>query len=294
MRTSAIEVVDVWKSFNRGKPVLRDISLSIAPGEMVALIGASGSGKSTLIRAIAGLVATDDRGRIELFGAPIQTGGRIARDAKRLRARVGVVFQQFNLVPRLPVLTNVLLGLLGQIGFIRGALGRFSREEKRRAMSALHRVGIAEQALKRGSQLSGGQQQRAAIARTLLQGSEVLIADEPIASLDPCTARRIMDILAELNAKDGITVLVSLHQVEYALNYCPRTVALREGKVVYDGPSEALTPAFLAELYGAESEELFLPTLEGADFGRPAAPERALRRAARPSGMERTAIAASV
>src|ERR1700752_1020927 len=132
-------------------------------------------------------------------------------------------------------------------------------DEKRRAMHALSRVGMAEHALKRGSELSGGQQQRAAIARTLVQGAEVLIADEPIASLDPSAARRVMDILAELNRQDRITVLVSLHQVEYALAYCPRTIALREGRIVYDGPTGALTPAFLSELYGAESEELILP-----------------------------------
>jgi ABC-type multidrug transport system ATPase subunit len=130
-------------------------------------------------------------------------------------------------------------------------------------MHALQRVGIAEHALKRGSELSGGQQQRAAIARTLVEGSDILIADEPIASLDPKSARRVMDILADLNLKDGITVLVSLHQVEYALSYCPRTIALRDGRVVYDGPSENLKPAFLAELYGAESEELFVPGLHG-------------------------------
>lgn len=277
MPTNAIEIMDVCKSFERGKPVLRNVSLSIAPGEMVALIGASGSGKSTLIRAIAGLVPIDRLAgangrtgkpcRIEVFGTPIQERGRIAGDAKQLRARVGVVFQQFNLVPRLPVMTNVLLGLLGQIGYVRGVFGRFTPAEKRRAMQALDRVGIAEQALKRGSQLSGGQQQRAAIARTLIQGAEILIADEPIASLDPNSARRIMDILADLNARDGITVLVSLHQVEYALKYCPRTVALRAGEVVYDGPSEALTPTFLGELYGAESEELFLPGLDGMAAG---------------------------
>lgn len=270
MQSNAIEIVDVCKSYERGKPVLRDVSLSIARGEMVALIGASGSGKSTLIRAIAGLMpidktnpnGSDKRCCIELFGMPMQQAGQIAAEAKQLRARVGVVFQQFNLVPRLSVMTNVLLGLLGQIGFMRGALGRFSHEEKEQAMRALDRVGIADQALKRGADLSGGQQQRAAIARTLIQGSEILIADEPIASLDPNSARRIMDILADLNVKDGITVLVSLHQVEYALKYCPRTVALRDGEVVYDGPSGALTPAFLSELYGAESEELFLPGLD--------------------------------
>ncbi len=299
MQSAAIKVVDVCKSFERGKPVLRGVNLSIAKGEMVALIGASGSGKSTLIRAIAGLMPIDRRSSgsatagqpccIELFGTPMQKGGHIGGEAKALRARVGVVFQQFNLVPRLSVMTNVLLGLLGQIGFVRGTFGRFTRAEKASAMQALERVGIAEQALKRGSALSGGQQQRAAIARTLIQGSEVLIADEPIASLDPNSARRIMDILAELNIKDGITVLVSLHQVEYALKYCPRTVALRAGEVVYDGPSKALTPAFLSELYGAESEELFLPGLDAmTEEAAPAKAATESRPAARGADKDQT------
>ena len=274
MSSAAIELVGVAKSFRAGAPVLQGISLAVSKGEMVALIGASGSGKSTLIRAIAGLIAIDrpeqprDRrdntpagGCIRILGEPMQEDGRICASAARLRARIGVIFQQFNLVPRLSVLTNVCLGLLGQIPGWRGTLARFSREEQQRAMQALARVGIAEQALKRGSELSGGQQQRAAIARTLVQGASVIIADEPIASLDPKSARRVMDILAELNRQDGITVLVSLHQVEYALSYCRRTIALREGRVVYDGPSSALTPDFLSDLYGAESEELFLPSV---------------------------------
>lgn len=268
MTAAAIQISNVSKCFVRGAPVLRGINLNIAPSEMVALIGASGSGKSTLIRAVAGLTPIDggaSGGEIRIFGAPMQAGGRITGGAGALRARVGIVFQQFNLVSRLSVLTNVLLGLLGQIPAWRGCFARFSGEEKQRAMSALQRVGIEEHALKRGSELSGGQQQRAAIARTLLQGAEVLIADEPIASLDPNSARRVMDILAELNQRDGITVLVSLHQVEYAMRYCPRTVALRNGEIVYDGPSSALTPAFLAELYGAESRELFLPGQEARD-----------------------------
>ncbi|HWV81325.1 MAG TPA: phosphonate ABC transporter ATP-binding protein [Hyphomicrobiaceae bacterium] len=268
MQAASIEVRDVSKSFQTGKKVLKDISLSLRRGEMVALIGASGSGKSTLIRTIGGLVAVDggkrrgsdgSGGEILILGTPMQRQGRVTEHASGLRSRVGIIFQQFNLVPRLSVLTNVCLGFLGQVPRWRGTFGWFSQTEKKRAMQALARVGIAEQALKRGSQLSGGQQQRAAIARSLVQGSEILIADEPIASLDPSSARRVMDILAELNRVDGITILVSLHQVEYALNYCPRTIALRNGEVVYDGPSSALTPAFLSELYGAESEELFLP-----------------------------------
>ncbi len=238
---------------------------------MVALIGASGSGKSTLIRAIAGLLPIDKTntaheptGEIRLFGQTMQQRGRVTCGAKALRARVGVVFQQFNLVPRLSVLTNVCLGLLGRMSFFRGTVGRFTEADKRSAMQALARVGIADHALKRGCELSGGQQQRAAIARTLVQGAELLIADEPIASLDPGSARRIMDILAELNRRDRITVLVSLHQVEYALRYCPRTIALRSGEVVYDGPSSALTPSLLTSIYGAEYEDLFAPSLEPA------------------------------
>jgi len=272
----AIEVVDVTKSFQTGVPVLNRVGLRIVPGEMVALIGASGSGKSTLIRTIAGLLTADKAatkangtttggGRVSIHGTPMQTDGRIAADAGRLRSQVGIVFQQFNLVPRLSVLTNVCLGFLGQIPAWRGMIAAFTRAEKLRAMQALARVGIAEQALKRGADLSGGQQQRAAIARTLVQGAKVIIADEPIASLDPKAARRVMDILAELNRLDRITVLVSLHQVEYALSYCPRTIALRDGRVVYDGPSRALTPTFLSELYGAESEELFLPGAAASD-----------------------------
>jgi len=267
----ALEIRSVSKTFRGVPTVLKDVSLRIEHGEMVALIGASGSGKSTLIRSIAGLLPVDpvrrgqDRlyhGRIEIFGIPMQEDGAISGSAAALRARVGIIFQQFNLVPRLSVLTNVCLGLLGQIPRWRGTLSAFSYAEKQQAMQALSRVGIAEQALKRGTELSGGQQQRAAIARTLVQGADVLIADEPIASLDPSSARRVMDILASLNRQDGITVLVSLHQVEYALAYCPRTIALREGRVVYDGPSRALTSVFLSELYGAESEQLFLPGME--------------------------------
>jgi phosphonate transport system ATP-binding protein len=265
--TAVVDAKGISKSFQRGVRVLDDVSLTLARGEMVALIGASGSGKSTLIRALAGLIAVDnagksgEAGRITMMGEPIQQGGRLACN-RRLRARIGVIFQQFNLVPRLSVLTNVCFGLLGRLPLLRGSLGQFSDADKRKAMQALARVGIADHALKRGNELSGGQQQRAAIARSLVQGAELLIADEPIASLDPASARRVMDLIADMNRKDGLTVFISLHQVEYALKYCPRTIALKAGKVAYDGPSSALTPAFLNQLYGAESEELFLPSFE--------------------------------
>jgi len=260
---SVLDVRNSSKTFGAVR-VLNDVSLTIARGEMVGLIGASGSGKSTLIRAIAGLTPIDDgaetpdeESAIRLFGEPMQRRGSIARAARALRTRVGVIFQQFNLVPRLSVLTNVCLGRLGRMPLLRAVFGHFTLSEKQRAMQALTRVGIAPHALKRGSDLSGGQQQRAAIARTLVQGAEFIIADEPIASLDPSSARRVMDILAELNREDGITVLVSLHQVEYALKYCPRTIALKDGVIAYDGPSRALTPEFLGEIYGAESADLF-------------------------------------
>ena len=264
MQNAAVSIKNISKTFGRDFKALRNVSVDIGHGEMVALIGASGSGKSTLLRQVSGLISSDggDGGSINVHGQTIQRGGKISKDARVIRSKVGMIFQQFNLVGRLSVLTNVLTGNLGRMPRLQGTLGLFSAEQKRIAMQALQRVGIAPQALNRGSDLSGGQQQRAAIARTLVQGAKVLIADEPIASLDPSAARRVMDILSELNRTDEITVIVSLHQVEYALNYCPRTIALRDGEVVYDGPSSALTPDFLSELYGAESEELFLPGLE--------------------------------
>ena len=266
---SAVSVDRLSKTF-AGTRALDDVSIDVKQGEMVALIGASGSGKSTLLRHIAGLVEADKTGNggISILSRTMQAGGRITPDAREIRSSVGVVFQQFNLVGRLKVLTNVLIGNLGNMPRIKGCLSLFTGQQKQTAMQALQRVGIAPQAMQRGSTLSGGQQQRAAIARSLVQGARVLIADEPIASLDPSSARKVMDILGDLNRRDRITVLVSLHQVEYALNYCPRTIALRAGKVVYDGPSAALTPDFLGELYGAESEELFLPGLEAA-AGKP-------------------------
>ncbi len=255
---NAISVRNLSKTFGK-KRALDNVSLEIARGEMEALIGASGSGKSTLLRHICGLeTAQPGHSEVDVLGQSIQARGRLARDARSLRRNIGVVFQQFNLVNRLSVLSNVLLGNLGRVPAWRGTLGLFSAEEKRLAREALARVGIPEVAWQRASTLSGGQQQRAAIARTLVQRSDILLADEPIASLDPSSARRVMEVLAAVN-RDGITCVVSLHQVEYARRYCPRTVALRDGRIVFDGASAELTNDMLVELYGANSEELILP-----------------------------------
>ncbi len=235
---------------------LDDVSLEVAAGEMIALIGPSGSGKSTLLRAISGLTALDaGKGEIEVFGRRTQAHGKVTDQARRVRAGVGFIFQQFNLVGRLSLFTNAALGSLGRIGFWRGLLGQWPDETRTLAMQALARVGVADAAGQRATTLSGGQQQRAAIARALVQKARIILADEPVASLDPVSARRVMDILRDLNRGDGLTVLVTLHQVDYARRYCDRVVALRAGTIAYDGPTSGLTRERLVDIYGPEFED---------------------------------------
>ncbi|RJQ56822.1 MAG: phosphonate ABC transporter ATP-binding protein [Desulfobacteraceae bacterium] len=256
--TAAIEIESVSKTFGKRK-ALRKVSIRVAPGEMVALIGPSGSGKSTLLRHVSGLVAGDrDSGGILILGREVQKRGAISPDIRRIRSEVGFIFQQFNLVGRLPLLTNVMAGMLARVGTWRSLLGWFSREEKRQAMHALYRVGLAEYAAQRAGTLSGGQQQRAAIARAMEQHARIILADEPIASLDPESARLVMECLSALNRCDGVTVLVSLHQVQFAFQYCMRSIAMKEGQVVYDGPSAELTAAALRNIYGLKSTEFDL------------------------------------
>ncbi|WP_222910762.1 phosphonate ABC transporter ATP-binding protein [Pseudomonas sp. DNDY-54] len=256
---SAVIRVDSLNKTFAGKRALHDLALSVQPGEMVALIGASGSGKSTLLRHIAGLACGDRAGgHIQVLGREVQSAGRLNADVRRLRADIGYIFQQFNLVNRLSVLDNVLLGFLGRMPRWRGSLGMFSAEQKQQAMAALDRVGLAHRAEQRASTLSGGQQQRVAIARALTQQAEVILADEPIASLDPESARKVMDILADINRLDGKTVVVTLHQVDYALRYCQRAVALKDGRIHYDGACADLDSRLLNDLYGADLDASLL------------------------------------
>lgn len=250
---SAIQVQNLNKTFG-SKQVLFNMELDVPQGAMVALIGASGSGKSTLLRHLAGLSSADrsNGGCVYALGKQVQGDGHLSRDVRRIRSDIGYIFQQFNLVGRLSVLQNVLLGCLGRMSRLRGTLGLFNPEEKERALQALERVGLLEHAYRRASTLSGGQQQRVAIARTLCQQAEIILADEPIASLDPESARNVMDALADINKRDGKTVIVTLHQVDYAVKYCRHAVALKNGIKHFDGPISGLTNRFLNDLYGSE------------------------------------------
>jgi phosphonate transport system ATP-binding protein len=251
-----ISARSISKTFG-ARRALADVSLSVGRGEMVALIGPSGSGKSTLLRALSGLVPIDAGvGRIDAFDIPVQAHGKVSDRVREARIRIGFIFQQFNLVARLSLFTNAALGSLGRIGFWRGLVGLWPAETKAAAMAALGRVGVADYAGQRAGTLSGGQQQRGAIARALVQQARLILADEPVASLDPVAARRVMEILKALNADDGLTVLVTLHQVDYATRYCKRVVALKAGAVVYDGPTEGLDRARLVDIYGSEFEDI--------------------------------------
>ena len=257
MAGSVLQLSGISKTYG-AHLALDGVSLSLEAGDMTALIGPSGSGKSTLLRAAAGLVAIDaGEGRIEAFSETVQAHGRISGHVRRTRRRIGFIFQQFNLVGRLSLFSNAALGLLGRTPGLRGLIGLWRSEEKRTVMAALQRVGLADQAGQRADLLSGGQQQRVAIARALVQQAEVIFADEPVASLDPVSARRVMELLCDLNRSEGIGVFVSLHQVDYALRYCRRIVALKDGKVAYDGPPSQLDHAALVGIYGPEIEDVF-------------------------------------
>ena len=254
---AVLSIRNASKTFS-ARRALDGVSLDVRKGEMVALIGPSGSGKSTLLRSISGLQTIDaGEGRIDAFGAPVQENGRISGQVRKIRTRIGMIFQQFNLVGRLSLFSNVALGSLGRIDRLRGLVGLWPRETKQAAMAALARVGVSDYAAQRANTLSGGQQQRGAIARALVQKAKIILADEPVASLDPVSARRVMESLRDLNRQDGLTVVVTLHQVDYAMRYCDRVVALKAGRIVYDGPADGLERPKLIDIYGPEFEDVF-------------------------------------
>ncbi|MFT5550384.1 MAG: phosphonate transport system ATP-binding protein [Candidatus Azotimanducaceae bacterium] len=260
----AIRISSLTKHFDR-KLALKNISLKVKSGEIVALIGPSGSGKSTLLRHLAGLQVSDKniQTRIVVNDQVVQRNGKLSGSVRKIRSNIGVIFQQFNLINRLDVMTNVLIGGLGTIPHWRGTLGLFSNAEKAQALAALERVGLSEIASQRASTLSGGQQQRVAIARSLMQRATIILADEPIASLDPNSATIVMQSLHDLQRNDGKTVIVTLHQVEYARKYCDRVVGLVDGSIVFDGNVETLTDDVIDKLYGKPKFENVIEIKQG-------------------------------
>lgn len=255
MTVPVLEAKGLHRTYGARK-ALDNVSLTVMPGEMVALIGPSGSGKSTLLRNATGLITTDaGTGEVNVLGIGVQKDGKLLPSVRAARSRVGFVFQQFNLVGRLSLFQNVMLGALGRLPFWQGFFGRWPQADKQRGMQALARVGVADYAAQRANTLSGGQQQRGAIARALVQGAEAIFLDEPVASLDPVSARKVMELLADLNRTDGTTVVVVLHQIDHAIKHCGRIVALKAGKIVYDGPSDGLSRDVLIDIYGAEYDE---------------------------------------
>ena len=242
-----------FRAFERKTTALNGVSFSVNAGETVALLGASGSGKSTLIRAICGLEVLDESsGNIHIGDEKIQANGKLSPNIRHIRSSVGVIFQQFNLVNQLDVITNVLVGLGSKKNIFQLLTKRFSYDEKALALDALEKVGMVDYAYQRASTLSGGQQQRVAIARALVKGSKLLLADEPVASLDPESARKVMELMVNLTKQYGLTLITSLHQVHIAKKCCDRTIALNKGNLVYDGKTSDLTKESLARLYGSQ------------------------------------------
>jgi phosphonate transport system ATP-binding protein len=253
------------------------VQLAIPDGQMVGVIGRSGAGKSTLLRMINRLTEPSE-GRI-LYGGQDVTALRGAA-LRRWRTDCAMIFQQFNLVQRLDVLTNVLIGRLnhrpGAFGTLTSLLGLFSAEERAMAIRVLDRFDLADVALQRADTLSGGQQQRVAICRALLQQPKLLLADEPIASLDPRNAKVVMDALRQVNREEGITVLTNLHHLNTARHYCDRIVAMQAGRVMFDGTPQELTAERVQEIYGVSEDEF-------EESAHPAAPKRASGTAAIPA-----------
>ena len=248
-----LEVRQLNKIYPGGIHALNDVTFTVEGGECLVLIGLSGSGKSTLLRCINRLVEPTS-GQVIWNGVDITAAS--PAELRHIRRQIGMIFQQFNLVKRLPVITNVLTGRLGYVSPWRSLFNYWTPEERRMAMQNLERVGIADQAWKRADELSGGQQQRVAIARALMQNPKLILADEPVASLDPATSHSVMKYILELNRRDGITVICSLHFLSLARQYGTRIIALRDGHIVFDGKPEEIDDRRFKEIYGEDAVEV--------------------------------------
>jgi phosphonate transport system ATP-binding protein len=243
-----ISLGQVTKTFGNDIIALRDVSLDVPEGEFLALLGSSGAGKSTLLRHICGL-HQPSAGTIRVLGMDVRSIPE--RTMRHLRRRIGFIFQQFNLVGQLSVLENVCSGALGRLRGPRLGLFSYSTRLRREALECLDRVGLADQSFQRADTLSGGQQQRAAIARVLMQRPEIVLADEPVASLDPDSSQMVMRLLHDIAREDEVTMVASLHQMDLALSWADRIVGLRRGAVVLDTPAGAVDTDTMMKVYGS-------------------------------------------
>ena len=253
MKGATLRVEHLVKVYPEGTTALRDVTFTVRPGEFLVIIGLSGSGKSTLMRCINRLIEPTS-GHIYIDDVDITTLS--PGEMRHVRRHIGMIFQQFNLVKRSSVLMNVLSGRLGYVPATWSLLNYFPRPEVARAVANLERVGIPEKAHVRADQLSGGQQQRVGIARALMQEPKVILADEPVASLDPATSHSVLRYVEELNKKDGITVLCALHFLSLARRYGTRIIALRAGELVFDGLPADIDERRFKEIYGQEAMEV--------------------------------------
>ncbi|MGO7906744.1 phosphonate ABC transporter ATP-binding protein [Rhizobium leguminosarum] len=244
------ELRNVTRRFGK-KLAVDSVTLAIPQGQMVGIIGRSGAGKSTLLRMINRLQEPSS-GSVHFAG--VEVSGLRGQALRNWQRDCAMIFQQFNLVPRLDVLTNVMLGRLNHRSTLMSLLNIFTREERVHAIAALERLGIEQTALQAAGTLSGGQQQRVAIARALMQNPKMVLADEPIASLDPLNAKIVMDALRDINEREGITVITNLHTLDTARNYCERIVGMAGGRVVFDGKPSELTAEAVKEIYGTDKD----------------------------------------